>query len=162
MKNLLFIFLILSGFSCNPYDTYYYTHYHIIASYDPASSGLLANVQIVFVPQQEYRDSIILQLNEHLSIHSLTAQELRYYEFNAGRLVLYIEEPVMPGDQLHISMNYSGIIGDGLIPALAWYPLIPDIEKLTYSVELELPEPYSLDNSWDNKGQRWKLQSEPI
>ncbi len=176
MKKLLIIFLILSGFSCNPYRSYYFTHYHIIASYDPATTVLSANVQLVFIPRQEYHDSITFQLNDHMEIQSLTAQELKYYEFEDGRLVLYIEEAVMPGDQLHISLNYSGMIGNSLStktdlvpdPALGlilgpdqvWYPVNPYTEKLTYFVEIGLPEAYSLDGTGIRKGRKWQLLTE--
>jgi hypothetical protein len=161
MKKLLIIFLFLYGFSCNPYRPYYFTHYHINASYDPATTRLSANVQLVFVPQQEYHDSITFQLNEFVEIQSLTAQELKYYEFECGRLVLYIEGAVMPGDQLHISLTFKGMIGDGsdpgamLTPDRLWYPVNPDIDKLTYSIELELPEQYSLEEPGIQKGQSW-------
>ena len=84
MKKLLVIFLLLSGFSCNPYNPYFFTHYHITASYDPSTTSLSANVQMVFVAGQEYHDSITFQLNESVEILSLTAQELKYYEFNKG------------------------------------------------------------------------------
>ncbi len=161
MKKCLIIFLLLSGFSCNPYRQYYFTHYHITAGYDPASTRLSANVQMVFVPGQEYHDSMVFQLNEFFEIQSLTAQELKYYEFDTGRLVLYIEGTVMPGDQLHISMTYRGMIGDGsdngamLTPDMLWYPFTPGIDKMTYSVELDLPEQYSLAEPGFRKGQSW-------
>ena len=166
MKKLLVIFLLLSGFSCNPYRPYYFTHYHITASYDPASTSLSANVQMVFVPGQEYHDSITFQLNELVEILSLTAQELKYYEFESGRLVLYIEEAVMPGDQIHISLTYKGMIGDGpdkgtmLTPDKLWYPVNPGITKLTYSIQLDLPEHYSLEEPGIRKGQSWHWGTE--
>jgi hypothetical protein len=166
MKKLLVIFLLLSGFSCNPYRPYYFTHYHITASYDPASTSLSANVQMVFVPEQEYHDSITFQLNEFVEILSLTAQELKYYELDSGRLVLYIQEAVMPGDQIHISLTYKGMIGDGpdkgtmLTPDKLWYPVNPGITKLTYSIELDLPEHYSLEEPGIRKGQSWHWGTE--
>lgn len=166
MKKLLVIFLLLSGFSCNPYRPYYFTHYHITASYDPASTSLSANVQMVFVPVQEYHDSITFQLNEFVEILSLTAQELKYYEFDSGRLVLYIQEAVMPGDQIHISLTYKGMIGDGpdkgtmLTPDKLWYPVNPGITKMTYSIELDLPEHYSLEEPGIRKGQSWHWGTE--
>ena len=166
MKKLLVIFLLLSGFSCNPYRPYYFTHYHITASYDPASTSLSANVQMVFVPGQEYHDSITFQLNMFVEIQSLTAQELKFYEFDSGRLVLYIQEAVMPGDQIHISLTYKGMIGDGpdkgtmLTPDKLWYPVNPGITKLTYSIELDLPEHYSLEEPGIRKGQSWHWGTE--
>ncbi len=160
---------MLCGFSCNPYQPYIFTHYHITASYDPASTQLSANVQMVFVPKQEYYDSISFRLNEFVEIQSLTAQELKYYEFERGRLVLYIEEAVMPGDQLHISLTYKGMIGFGpgretmLTPDRLWYPVNPGIEKLTYSIALDLPEQYSLEDPGIQKGQSWHLGTdEPL
>jgi len=161
MKRLLIIYLFLSGFSCNPYHPYYFTHYHITASYNPATTRLSANVQMVFVPGQAYHDSITFQLNDAVEIQSLAAQELKYYTFDSGRLVLYIEEAVMPGDQLHISLTYKGMIGDGpgqgpgLTPDNLWYPVNPGTDKLTYSIELYLPEHYRLEKPGIRKGQRW-------
>ena len=161
MKKLLHIILFLSAFSCNPYQPYLFTHYHITASYDPATSGLSANVQMVLVAGQEYHDSIIFQLNESVEILSLTGQELKYYEFDKGRLVLYIEDAIMVGDQIHISMTYKGMIGDGpergvfLTPEKLWYPVNQGIDKLTYSIVLDLPEQYRLEEPWIRKGQSW-------
>ena len=169
MKNLWTIILILSAFSCSPYQLYHFTYYHMTAAYDPASTELSANVQIVFVPQQEYHDSICFRLNESVEIQSLTAQELKYYEFDSGRLVLYIEEAVMPGDQLHISLTYQGTIGFGpegdtiLTPDRLWYPVNPGIKKLTYSMEFDLPEQYGLEYPGIQKGQYWHLDTdEPL
>jgi hypothetical protein len=161
MKKLLVIFLLLSGFSCNPYNPYFFTHYHITASYDPSTTSLSANVQMVFVAGQEYHDSITFQLNESVEILSLTAQELKYYEFNKGLLVLYIEEVVLKGDQIHISMTYEGLIGDGpdrsnlLTPDKLWYPVNRGIDKLTFSIQLDLPEQYRLEEPWIREGQSW-------
>ena len=161
MKKLLVIFLLLSGFSCNPYRPYFFTHYHITARYNPSTTSLSANVQMVFVAGQEYHDSITFQLNESVEILSLTAQELKYYEFDKGLLVLYIEEAVMKGDQIHISLTYQGFIGDGsdrgdlLTPDKLWYPVNRGIDKLTYSIELDLPEHLSLEEPWIRKGQSW-------
>jgi hypothetical protein len=161
MKKSLVIFLLLSGFSCNPYPRYYFTHYHITAGYDPASTFLSANVHMVFVPQQEYHDSITFQLNDLVEVQSLASQELKYYEFDNGRLVLYIEEAVVPGDQIHISMTYKGPIGAGpdtgnmLTPDKQWYPVNSDITNLTCSIELDLPEQYRLEEPWIRKGHSW-------
>ena len=155
MKKLIPLLLILSGFSCNPYRQYYFTHYHITASFQPAGNSLSANVQMVFVPGQAFHDSIIFRLDEQMEIESLAAQELKYYEFNDGRLVLYIEEPVMPGDQLHISMTYRGQFGDAPIQGSDWYPDQESIDKLTYAVEMDLPESYEPGAPAERKGHRW-------
>ena len=165
MKKLLAIILFLSAFSCNPYQPYLFTHYHITASYNPATSSLSANVQMVLVAEQEYRDSIIFQLNESVEILSLTGQELKYYEFDKGRLVLYIEDAVMAGDQIHISMTYKGMIGNGPdrgtlpTPDNLWYPINQGIDKLTYSIMLELPGQYILEEPWIRKGQNWHWET---
>jgi len=161
MKKILPIILFLSAFSCNPYEPYLFTHYHITASYDPATSDLSANVQMVLVAGQEYHDSIIFQLNGSLDIISLTAQELKYYEFDYGRLVLYIQDPILAGDQIHISMTYKGLIGNGPkgstlpTPDNLWYPINQGIDKLTYSIMLELPGQYRLEEPWIQRGQSW-------
>ena len=161
MKKILPIILLLSAFSCNPYNPYYFTHYYITARYNPSTTSLSANVQMVLVAEQEYHDSITFQLNESVEILSLTAQELKYYEFDKGLLVLYIQEAVMKGDQIHISLTYQGFIGDGpdrgffLTPDKLWYPVNRGIDKLTYSIELDLPEHISLEEPWIRKGQSW-------
>jgi len=162
MKKILAIILLLSTFSCNPYNPYYFTHYHITASYDPSTTSLSANVQMVFVADQAYHDSISFQLNESVEILSLTAQELKYYEFDRGLLVLYIEDPFMKSDQIHISMTYKGLIGNGpdrgtlLTPDQLWYPVNQGIDKLTYSIVLDLPEQYSMEEPWIRNGQSWQ------
>ena len=160
MRKILIIFLMLTDFSCNPYQPYYFTHYHITARYDPGTTSLSSNVQMVLVAEKAYHDSIIFLLHGSFEILSLTAQELKYYEFENGRLALYIEEAVMPGDQLHISMSYKGKIGHGQDAGLAsdkyWYPVNRNIEKLTYSIELGLPEKYRLEAPGTRKGQIWQ------
>jgi hypothetical protein len=169
MNKTLFIFLILAGFSCNPYQPYYFTHYHITASYDPASTSLSANVKMVFVPGRAYHDSIVFRLNEHMTIQSLSAQELKYYEFENGRIVMYIEEAAMPGDQLHISMTYRGKIGPDpgvayrkrtgsgqlLSPDDIWYPVNSGTEMQTYAVDMKLPDKYELGAPAIRKGRHW-------
>jgi len=172
MKGILLILMVLSGISCKPERLYELTHYHIIAAYDPATTLLSANVQIVFVPGRKYQDSIVFKLNENVEILALTAQELKYYEFNKGRLILYIEEAVLPGDQLHISMNYKGLIGNDpygvrdlgpvriLGPDQVWYPVSTDIEKLTYSIEMEIPDPYRSMGSVDSNRRTWQISTE--
>jgi hypothetical protein len=173
--------MVLSLLACNPYRSYFFTHYHIIADYDPASTLLSANVQMVFIAGQEYHDSIAFRLKELVEIQSLTAQELKYYEFEDGRLVLFIEDAVMPGDQLHISLSYAGHIGNDqatqsgsvpkkpssagpvqfqvLSPDRLWYPVNADIKQMTYSVEIELPDAYSLEGSGERKGRNWLVTS---
>lgn len=166
MKKSWVICFLLSAFSCNPYSPYYFTHYHIKAGYDPATTSLTANVQIVLVAGQEYSDSIIFQLNESMEILSLTAQELKSYKFDKGLLVLYIKDAIMTGDQIHISLAYKGKIGRGQgngalpTPERLWYPVNREIDKLTYSVELELPEQYSLGEPWIRKRRSWYWSSE--
>lgn len=165
MKKLMVISLLLSAFSCNPYQPYIFTHYHITASYNPATTSLSANLQMVLVAQQEYHDSITFLLNGSLEIISLTAQELKYYEFDKGRLVLYIEEVVMPGDQIHISLAYEGMIEDGadratwLTPDKLWYPMNLGIDKMTYSIALDLPNHHNLEEPWVRKGQSWHWET---
>ena len=166
MRKLLGIILMIAGFSCNPYQPYYFTHYHINAGYDPGTNRLSASVQMVLVPGQAHRDSIVFQLNEAMEILSLTAQELEYYEFQSGRLVLYIEEEVLPGEQLHISLAYEGRLRsnpeDGpLFPSEThWYPVHSAIEKMTFDVQYKLPEPYGLEEPWIRKGDSWHWETE--
>ena len=166
MKKSWIICLLLSAFSCNPYNPYYFTHYHITAGYDPATTSLTASVQIVLVAEQDYRDSIIFRLNESLEILSFTAQELKSYEFDRGLLVLYLKDAIMKGDQIHISLAYKGMIGKGPgngalpTPDRLWYPVNPGIDKLTCSVELELPEQYILGEPWIRKRRSWYWGSE--
>jgi hypothetical protein len=155
MEKLLTILFILTGFSCNPYRQYYFTHYHITARFHPASNSLSANVQMVFVPAEAFHDSITFRLHEEMEIESLAAQELKYYEFKGGRLVLYIEEAVLPGDQLHISLTYRGPIGEATKAGNPWYPSQESIDKMTYAVEMDLPEEYEPGAPAEQKGQRW-------
>ena len=174
MKKGLTILLILGGFSCNPNHLYHFTHYHITAGYDPASTILSANVRMVFVSGQAYHDSIVFRLNEHMEIQSLSAQELKYYELEGGRLVLYIKEAVRPGDQLHVSMTYRGMLGavpgvanrkgpgtDQLLsPEDIWYPVSKGTGKLTYAVDMNLPEEYELGAPAIRKGRHWHWETE--
>jgi hypothetical protein len=169
MRKLLAILGIVSGFSCNPYQSYYFTHYHMSAGYDPGSTLLSASVQMVFVPGQTHRDSIVFRMNGSMDIQALTAQELKHYTFDKGRLVLYIKEEVGARDQLHISLAYEGRTGmmpEGgtLLPTdWNWYPVHPDIRKMTYDIELGLPETYGLEKPWIRRGESWHWESdEPL
>ena len=112
-----------------------------------------ANLQMVYVPSRAHTDSIILYLEEGLSIGSLSAQELERYVFDNGRLILHIEETINAGDQLHISINYSGRIKFSNQPgedaflvdsSLKWFPLRNDIHDMEYNIRLVLPEEYSV------------------
>jgi hypothetical protein len=172
MKKGLTILLILAGFSCNPYQRYHFTHYHITASYDPSSTSFSADVRMVFVPRQVYHDSMVFRLNERMEIESISAQELKYYALEGGRLVLYIREAVMPGDQLHVSMTYSGMIrdvpgdadrkGPGTDPLLSpednWYPVNKGDDTLTYAVDMQLPVEYELGAPAIRKGRYWQWE----
>ena len=148
-------FLILLGLvSCNPYQPYNFTHYHMIAEVDPEADKLDANLQMVFVAHSDYYDSIVFWLNEGFEISNLTAQGLKHYEFKeGGRLVLYNQNPVIKGDQLHISLSYSGKPGLNFDPeklsmsldsSLYWYPWNGDIQTMTYNFSLELPDGYEI------------------
>ncbi|MFC2115629.1 hypothetical protein ACFLTU_04100 [Bacteroidota bacterium] len=132
--------------SCNPYDQYSLTHYFIQAEVDPSTALLSANVQMVLVARREYHDSICFNLNTGLEIQALTAQELKHYDFyksESGRLVLYIQDPVFPNDQLHISMSYSGRLAGqevlNLDSSLLWYPSNEDTKPCTYLAKIALP-----------------------
>ena len=138
------VFLILA--SCNPYEPYPITHYNISASIEPDQARISANVQMVLVTRQEYRDSICFSLNPGVKIHALTAQVLRYYEFydrDTCNLVLYIEDPVGPGEQLSISLSYEGQLSDELLismdSSLYWYPVNNGSHPATFQAEFSLP-----------------------
>ena len=122
-----------------------------------------ANLQMVYVPSRDHTDSIILLLDEGYSIGSLSAQELARYDFDKGRLILYIEETINTGDQFHISINYSGSIkltnqpGEDVFLIdrnLKWFPHRNDIHDMEYNIRLVLPEEYAIK---DYKGSTDKL-----
>jgi hypothetical protein len=156
----------LTGFflpSCIPSKSYPETHYSIRGLFAPDSSWIAADVQMVFVPRQTYHDSICFNLNPGLEIRSLSAQELHHYEFyrtDTGRLVLYIEEPVHPAEQLYISLSYSGGLGTGLSrelnQALFWYPVNPDVIPATFRIQLELPVQWQILEPSASPGRKGK------
>ncbi len=141
---------------CNPYTQYIHTHYHMIADLDPETGMFKASLQMVFVPRSNYRDSISFCLNGEFSIHSLTAQGLERYGFyKDGRLVLYLQDPVAEGDQLHISLSYSGNVKCALAEdenhivmdtACCWYPRNDDIQMTTSHLRIRLPEGYVIED----------------
>lgn len=156
-------------FSCNPYEQYAFTHYHIQAELDPGTGHISANIQMVFVARREYHDSICFQLNPDLRIQSLAAQELEFYRFNqgdSGRLVLYIEEAVRPYDKLHISLSYSGRLSEQAVTSLdstlLWYPVNQDSSPCTYLAKLALPGGWQVTHPEAQTGKhgKWQLQSE--
>lgn len=151
-------------FSCNPYEQYSFTHYYIQVEVEPESSLLSANVQMVFVARQEYHDSICFSLNPGVEIQALTAQNLRYYKFygpDTGRLVLYIDDPVLPDVQLHISMSYSGRLSKQevwqLDSSLLWYPVNEDTQPCTYHAKFALPGYLQISHPEANTDKHGKL-----
>ena len=127
----------------------------MMADIDPGSGMFDVNLQMVYVPLLNHTDSIVFHLDETFSIGSLSAQELVSYELNEeGRLVLYIQDPVEAGDQIHISMSYSGRTGYKLSPGeasliidstLKWFPVNDDIPHMTYRIRIGFPESYRMD-----------------
>ena len=172
MRQLWIMSLILTGLvSCNPYQSYYCTHYHMIAELDPETGSLTANLQMVFVASKTYSDSIVFRLNKGLEVGSLSSQGLKYYESEGdGRLVLHIQDSVVPGDQLHISMSYSGHPGFSsdhpesvymLDSSLYWYPWNEDIQVMTYDCLIDIPDSYLIQSTLpvsQSKGV-WLLQN---
>ena len=156
MRKLIFLTACFLA-CCNPYQPYYFTHYHIIANIDPESGLFDVNLQMVYLPPSNQNDSIVFLLDEEFAISSLSAQELVRYEFyEGGRLVLYIQEPVAAGDQLNISMSYAGITGYKLSPgedylsigsSMIWFPVNDKIKTMTYRLDVNLPEGYRVDGS---------------
>ena len=156
-------------FSCNPHEQYSFTHYNIQAELDPDKGYFSANMQMVYVAHKEYTDSICFDLNPDVSIHTLTVQELEHFRFygnDKGILVLYIEEPVHPNDQLHISLSYSGRLDEQTLTAmdstLCWYPANEDTQPFTYQVKLALPGNWYISHPEANTGKhgKWQIQSE--
>lgn len=155
--------------SCNPYEPYSHTHYYIQATIDPEQANISANVQIVFIPRLEYHDSICFSLNSCLEIHSLTAQELRYYKFNdndSGNLVLYIQEPIYPSEQLHIALSYTGKLDNKpvhkLDSGMLWYPMNPDATPATFQAKFAIPGDWQISSPQTGMGKhgKWLYQNE--
>ena len=156
MRKLL-IFGIFLLVCCNPYQPYLLTHYHMIADIDPVSGIFDMNLQMVYVPRIQQKDSIEFHLDEAFSITSIGAQELvRYESYSGDRLVLYIQNPVIEGDQIHISMSYSGKPGAKFSPGedlyiidsiLNWFPVNDDIPLMTCRLRIGLPEGYHLEGA---------------
>ena len=172
MRQLWIVSLILTGLvTCNPYQTYYYTHYHMIAEMDPETGILNANLQMVFFAKKTYADSIVFRLNKGLEVISLSSQGLRYYELDGdGGLVLYIQDTVVPGAQQHISMSYFGNPGFTADPpgsgylldsSLYWYPWNEDVQIMTYDYLFEIPGGYQIQSTVPVNQSRegWQLQN---
>lgn len=164
---LIFLFC----FSCNPYEKYSSSYYYVQAEIDPAEERLSVNVQMVLVAGRDYRDSIRFDLNPGFEILTLTAQELEQYIFNknnSGKLVLYIEELVAAGDELHISMSYSGKLpagGSGILSQeTTWLPENPDTRKNRFEAKIALPGGWVLKSpeSIIGKHGKWQIRSEEI
>lgn len=168
MKNLSCILWIIVLFSCNPYEQYFYSHYYIQAEMDPGSARFSANLQMVFVARQEYKDSICFHLNPELRIQSLASQELEHYIFresDSGRLVLFLEDPVGPNERIHISMSYSGRLSGNRVmqmdSSICWYPVNEDSHPCTYMVKFALPGSWQVSQPDAATGQhgKWLIQS---
>ncbi len=168
MNKLSGILLGIVLFSCNPHEQNILTHYYIQAEMVPDSAYLSANVQIVFIARQEYKDSICFDLNPGVKIHSLTAQKLEHYlfgEYQNGKLVLYIAEPVHPNNHLHISLSYSGRLHQQSITILdsnlIWLPVNEDTMPFTYHAKIALPGTWQISHPETGTGKhgKWLLES---
>ena len=169
MRAPAYFLILLVVASCSPYEPYSCTHYDMKLIVDPEEATISANVQMVFLPRQGYQDSICFFLNPGLEIHSLTAQALKYYEFYAGdtgNLVLYIQEPVLPNEQLHIAMSYSGRLDNqpvmNMDTSLFWYPLNTDARPCTFTAKFALPGNWEISSPPTRMGKhgKWLYQSE--
>jgi hypothetical protein len=178
VKRLHAILLGTVLFSCNPYEPYFFTHYHIQAELDPGTGLISANVQMVFVARQDYSDSICFRLNPALNIHTLAAQNLEHYIYrqsDSGWLVIFLEDPIGPRDQLHISLSYSGqLLGSTrkvreedqkdfmqLDSTLYWYPANQDTWPFTFQAKFALPGSWQIirpDASTGRHG-KWLIHS---
>ncbi len=155
VRQTILLLLILAG--CNPYRPYSNSHINILAELDPLTGRMEVNLQMVYLSKTDHTDSIVFMLNENFSILSLSAQELHRYEmYDAGKLVLYIQEAVPSGDRIHISMSYAGLSGCKLkagesrldVDAMkAWLPVREDIPPLTYRLRVTLPQGFRVENS---------------
>ena len=165
------LFGFLSGLvllSCNPYEQYSATHLYIQAEVQPESAQIAANVQMVLVAGKEYTDSICFRLNPGLKIQSIAAQELEKYRFNKngdGKLVLYIEEKINPGEALQISLSYSGRLSRNEIQkldsSLLWLPVNEDTRPCTYHAKFALPGKWRITNPGSGTGKhgKWLVES---
>ena len=154
--------------SCNPYEQYSSTHLYIQAEVQPESARIAANVQMVFVAGKEYTDSICFRLNPELKIQSMAAQVLEKYRFNEngdGKLILYIEEQINPGESLQVSLSYSGQLGPNEIhrldSSLHWYPMNEDTRPCTYQAKFALPGKWHITDpdSGIGKHGKWLVES---
>ena len=153
MQKYLIISLILLV-SCNPYQPHESTHFNVHADIDPRSGLFDVNLQLVYLSPSDHYDSLVFRLDKAFTIHSLSAQELIRYEFS-GDLVLYIQDPVLAGDRLHVSMSYSGKTEFQFSPGMdhldiasarEWLPFRDDMEALSYRLNITLPEGFLVEN----------------
>lgn len=142
---LLPAFLLLLP-ACDPYVQYGSSQYYLQVEADPSSCRIAVNLQLVFLARTQHSDSLCFTLNPALGIETLTAQDLDHYRYSAtdtGRLVLYLDHPVYPGDQLHISLSYKGILPDPplarLDSSLLWYPCNEESLPAGFLVKLSIP-----------------------
>jgi hypothetical protein len=178
VKKLPAILLGTVLFSCNPYEPYFFTHYHIQAELDPGSGRISANVQMVFVARNEYSDSICFRLNPGLNLQTLAAQDLEHYIYrqsDSGWLVIFLEDPIGPNDQLHISLSYSGQLSESTLKVreedprdfiqmdsnLLWYPASEDTRPFTYQVKFDLPGSWQMlqPNAEEVHRGKWLIRS---
>jgi hypothetical protein len=165
MRKFVPVLLLAALFSCNPSKAYLCTHYHIIAGFDPGTGFLSASVQMVFVAKRHHADSLGFQLDSSLKVQTLAAQDLDRYVYlrsDTGRLVLYLEDPIAPGDQLHISLQYSGYLSrSDLDSSLLWIPANLDTKPFTMDAELALPDSWKVlrPEAVPVQGSKWLIRS---
>jgi len=171
MRKLFGFLSAIALLSCNPYEQYSATHLYIQAEVEPGSARIAANVQMVFVARKEYTDSICFRLNPGLKIQSIAAQELQKYRFNEngdGKLVLYIEEQISPGDALQISLSYSGQLGPNEIQrldsSLYWYPMNENTRPCTYQAKFAVPGKWRITDPGSSTGKhgKWLVESRDV
>ena len=165
MRPLIPLLLAASLYACSPHKEYSFTHYYVAAGFDPGSGRLSSSVQMVFRAKRYYADSLGFLLDPGLEVNTLAAQDLDRYLYthsDTGRLVLYLEDPLAPGDQLHISLHYSGTLnGGGLDSSLLWIPFNREAGPFTMDAKLVLPDSWRVFRPEARRGRRGEWMISP-
>ena len=144
--------------------------YKIGLKLDAKKQLLDATVDLTYYAEKDKADSLTFLLHRDLSVKTLTCDNLVKYTFNtedpspfpfspeAGMLTIYLSEPLQKGQTLQINLRYAGKIGIvsqwevnriteewiELGMYTPWFPYQPEIENLTYQVNVTIDPEYQV------------------
>ena len=188
MRLSFYILLLTVLTSCSVTEKTDTSFYKIDLKLDVKKQLLDANVDLTYYVEKDQADSLTFLLHRNFSIETLTCNNLVKYTFNiedtsrfpftpeAGMLTIYLSKPLQKGEALKINLQYAGKIGIvsqwgvnriteewiELGMYTPWFPYQPEIENLTYQVDVAINPEYQVIGMGKTKkmDDHWQISQE--